>query len=280
MVNWLFDHIQSSTNYSPENKKIYLVGLSTALLHMVWDESLRPNEQLELLGAKDLIALATAKEQILTKGERTALRVIDVTTGALKYICGGGPCLESISRLFDTDPDDPLNKLEANSETAGAIYGFIVPKGKEGRLVFKTNERPVQPGTKPEKGGECSIVSTIAFHVRMLKDIAELMAAEGYPKFILTDEYLDEKARKKKAKDDAKAAGKKYEGDVEPIRMGAFGKKGKQPFKTRNFENAIRACALKNIILRWIDIMQVKKAGKRFFFRPVAALKSGHKGSK
>ena len=280
MVNWLFDHIQSSPNYSPENKKAYLVGLSTALLHMVWDESLRPNEQLELLGAKDLIALASAKEQVLTKGERTALRVIDVTTGALKYMCGGGPCLESIARLFDTDADDPLNKLEANTETAGAIYGFIVPKGKEGRLVFKTNERPVQPGTKPEKGGECSIVSTIAFHVRMLKDIAELMAAEGYPRFILTDEYLDEKARKKKAKEDAKAAGKKYEGDVEPIRTGAFGKKGKQPFKTRNFENAIRACALKNIILRWIDIMQVKKAGKRFFFRPVAALKSGHKGSK
>jgi hypothetical protein len=281
MVNWLFDHIQRSTVYTDDKKKEYLMALSSSLLEMVWDESIRPNEQLELLLAKDALATISASEQIVTKGDRTAVRIIDITTDTLKYYCGAEPCIESVSRIFETNPDDPLNKLQANIQTAGGIYGFIVPKGKEGRLVFKTNERPVQPGTKPEKGGECSIVSTIAFHIRMLKDISDLMAAEGYPRLILTEENLDEKERIKSAKRAAKEAGQKYEaGAAEPVRAGEFARKGKQPFKTRQFENAIRACALKDIILRWIDYLQRKKGGKRFFFRPVAALKTGHKGSK
>jgi hypothetical protein len=281
MVNWLYEHIQSSAAYTEEKKKEYLTALSSALLEMVWDESIRPNEQLELLLAKDPLATVAASEQIVTKGERSAVRIIDITSDTLKYYCDGQPCIETVSRIFETNPDDPLNALQANIQTAGAIYGFIVPKGKEGRLVFKTNERPVQPGVKPEKGGECSIVSTIAFHIRMLKDISGLMAAEGYPKLILTEEHLDEKERIKAAKKAAKEAGRKYEpGAAEPIRVGEFARKGKQPFKTRQFENAIRACALKDIILRWIDYLQRKKGGKRFFFRPVAALKTGHKGSK
>jgi hypothetical protein len=220
---------------------------------------------------------------------------MDITTDTLKYYCGAEPCIESVSRIFDTNPDDLLNKLQANIQTAGGIYGFIVPKGKEGRLVFKTNERPVQPGTKPEKGGECSIVSTIAFHVRMLKDISDLMAAEGYPRLILTEEYLDERVRIKAAKKAAKEAeeaakkaakkeGRKYvpgpAEPSEPVRTGEFAKKGIHLFKTKQFENAIRACALKDIILRWVDYFQRQKGGKRFFFRPVAALKTGHKGSK
>jgi hypothetical protein len=273
MVNWLHEHIQ--TNAAPEQKSGYLTALGEALLGMVWDESIKPNEQLEFLASKDAISVACGKEQIAKKGEREALRVVDVMTGGIKYTCDGAACAEAVARIFETNADDPLNSLKADNTTAAAIYGFIVPKGKEGRLVFKTNERPVPPGTKPEKGGECSIVSTIAFHIRMLKDIAGLMEAEGYPKFILTEEYLDEKARKKSAK----TAGQKAA--AEPVRTGEYSlMKGGKPFKTRSFENAVRACALKDIILRWIDIMQRRKGGKRFFYRPIAALKSGHKGSK
>jgi len=297
MVNWLFEHIQTSTIYTQDEKKNYLMALSSSLLEMVWDESIRPNEQLELLLAKDPLATISASEQIVTKGDRSAVRIIDISSDSLKYYCGAEACIDTVSRIFDTNPEDSLNKLQANVQTSAGIYGFIVPKGKEGRLIFKTNERPVQPGVKPEKGGECSIVSTIAFHIRMLKDISDLMAAEGYPRLILTEEYLDERARIKQAKKAAKEAeeaakkaakdaGRKYEpgaaeqGAADPVRVGEFAKKGKQLFKTRQFENAIRACALKDIILRWVDYFQRKKGGKRFFYRPVAALKTGHKGSK
>jgi len=125
-------------------------------------------------------------------------------------------------------------------------------------MVFKTSTPPVS-GTKPEKGGECEIVSTITYHITMLKAIAELMDERGYKRLILRDEVLDEKERRKAQK----KAGTKA-----------------APNPLRQFQNTIRACALKNLILRWLDRMeQGRAAGIRFFYRPIAALKSGHKGS-
>jgi hypothetical protein len=134
----------------------------------------------------------------------------------------------------------------------------MVPKGKERAMVFKTSKPPVS-GTKPEKGGECEIVSTITYHIKMLKEIAEIMDGLGYKRLILRDEVLDEKERRKAQKKAGAAA------VVNPLRQ---------------FQNTIRACALKNLILRWLDKMERKKErGLRFFYRPLAALKSGHKGS-
>ena len=91
-----------------------------------------------------------------------------------------------------------------------------------------------------------------------------MLVAEGYPRFILTEDILDEKARKRKEKQDAKAAGKAV----------ALGEKS-----GRTFENAVKACALKDIILRWMSIMQAQKKGRTYFYRPVASLKTGHKGT-
>jgi hypothetical protein len=285
MVNWLYEHIQK-TDYG-EQKASYLAVLAEALLGMVWDESLKPNEQLELL-MKDADPLANvmgeAAGQIIVYGGTKAVRIIDILSGSVKYFCGSVPCSEAVARVFDTH--DPLQGIEANNTTTGKIYGFVVPKGKEGRLVFKTNDRPVAQGVKPEKGGECSIVSSISYHIHMLKDIAELLAVEGYPKFILVEEYLDEKVLRRKQEEEAKEqailSGTKYEKSAIElsVRKTDYAKKGKHPFKTRTFENAVRACALKDIVLRWMDIMQKQKSGRRYFYRPIAALKSGHKGSK
>jgi hypothetical protein len=93
----------------------------------------------------------------------------------------------------------------------------------------------------------------------MLKEISDILVAEGFPRFILTDDVLDVKAKKKQAKLLAKSAA-------------AIGG------APRVFENAVKACALKDIILRWLDLMKAD-TGKRYFYRPVAALKSGHKGA-
>ena len=283
MVNWLYEHIQE-TDYG-EKKAEYLRVLSEVLLGMIWDENLKPNEQLELL-MKENDPLATvmgkAAGQIIENSGTKAFRIIDIMSGSVKYFCGNKPCSEAVARVFEADPADPLQGIQANTTTTGSIYGFVVPKGKEGRLVFKTNDRPVPPGVKPEKGGECSIVSSISYHIHMLKDIAALMAAEGYPKFILVEDFLDEKVLRRKQQEETKSSGKKYEKSATEVsvRTSAYAKKGKHPFKTRKFENAVRACALKDIILRWMDIMQRQKAGRRYFYRPIAALKSGHKGSK
>ena len=264
MINWLYDHIESTDAYSSEDKKTYRTALSQTLVDFIWDESLRPMEQLHLLEGKNEMTRATAKEQLVQKGSTEAFRFIDAITGTMKYMCGAASCSDAITRVFETDQDDPLKGLQANTQTTGQIYGFIVPKAKERRLVFKTSSAPPPPGGKPEKGGECAIISTISFHIQMLKEISNLLVAEGYPRFILTDDILDEKARKKREKQEAVAAGRSATSTVKGV---------------RTFENAVRACALKDIILRWLTIMQAPKGGKRYFYRPIAAMKSGHKGT-
>jgi hypothetical protein len=45
----------------------------------------------------------------------------------------------------------------------------------------------------------------------------------------------------------------------------------------RKFQNVIKACALKNIILRMVDIMERRKKRLRYFYRPIAAIKTKHK---
>jgi hypothetical protein len=273
MISWLYEHIQTARDTTPEQKPLYTdeqklsysKGLAETLLQFIWDESLRPNEQLHLILAKDPLAISTASEQLITKEGVTAFRFVDSITGVLKYMCGRAPCSEAVRKEFDADPRDPLRSLVVNTDTTGPLYGFNVPKAKERRLIFKTSAPPA-PGGKLEKGGECAIISTISYHITMLKTISDILVAEGFPRFILTEEILDEKARKRKEKALAEAQKKAYL--IQPRPPG------------RTFENAVRACALKDIILRWMDIM---KAGadsrKRYFFRPIAAFKSGHKGA-
>jgi hypothetical protein len=263
MIGWLYEHIKMNGDFSPEQKAAYLAALARTLIELIWDESIRPLEQLRLL--KDDIARRAGREQIVSREGVEGFRYIDPLTGALKYVCGAGACSDAVARKLDTNPEDILASMKVDTDHTGVIYGFIVPKSKERRLIFKTS-RPPPPGAKPEKGGECSIISTISYHIAMLKGIALLLTEEGYPKFILEDSILDSKQQIKLAKAEAKAAGKAVAAN--PIH------------KDRIFENAIRACALKNIILRWMTNMQERKGAeaKLFFYRPIAALKTGHKG--
>ena len=272
MISWLFEHIHTSKEYTVENKTLYLQGLSNTLLELIWDESLRPNEHLQLIQSGDEFAKKAGKEQIVERDGVKAFRFVDSITGTLKYMCGMSACSEAIKKEFELNPADPLRGVVVNTDTTGSLYGFIVPKAKERRLIFKTSSPPA-PNGKLEKGGECAIISTISYHITMLKEISEILVAEGFPKFILTEEILDEKSRKKKEREIAKSTGGKVV--VQPKRPG------------RTFENAVRACALKDIILRWMDIMNTGAAAaaaaagakRRYFYRPVAAMKSGHKGA-
>lgn len=267
MVNWLYENMISNEDFTAENKRAYIQALCQALLEFVWDESISANQQQHILKEDSSeLNMIIAREQIVKKGGATAFRYIDTITGSLRYFCGDSPCSEAVIRQFKSNPEDPLHNIQANTETTGDIYGFIVPKGKERRLIFKTSTHPPPPGGKPEKAGECTIISTISYHIQMLKDISALLEKEGYPRFILVEDILDEKVRKKRERELSKIEGRKYVAT--------------QKKENRTFENAARACALKNIILRWMSIMQERKGGaaKRYMYRPIAALLSGHKG--
>ena len=191
-------------------------ALAEAFLGLVWDEILRPKEQMDLL--QDETARRVGGEQLLKKGSREAFRYIDGQSGELRYMCNDKPCDVAVARLFDTDAADPLNTLQANTGTTGAMYGFLVPNLKSGYLIFKTTDKPAAAGKAPPKGGECEIVTQISYHFTALVELGNLLAAAGLPRFGLT--LAD------------------FQGG-------------------RKFQNSSRACSLKNVILRWMSLMRV-----------------------
>ena len=299
MFAWMVESVKTS-------KSTYLSYLASAILELIWDECLSTDEQrLIIKDAPSDETSAASSEQRLMRGAKEIFRYVNVTKGGIEYICGEERCSEVIVRAIQSDASDPMNKLQANSNTAGAVYGFIIPKLKDNRFVFKTNERPVNPGTAPEKGGECEIVSSIEGHKKGLRAIREMIKALGYPPFLLDDTILDEKdSRKVEDKADKKkrittanamytnvltTAKKEGKTDEESKLIAT---KAKQEFEkspdritletklrldSRKFQNVIKACALKNIILRMIDKIEVEKGGKRYFYRPISAIKSNHR---
>jgi len=275
MISWMYEDIQRNPAYAEDKRAIYRKVLATALCEMVWDESLTFSEQYALLKAATVPEgnerlFSAAKEQRVKRGTAEAFRYVIPTTGALEYLCGAAKCNPAQRSLFDKSTADPLYNLQANQDTAGRIYGMILPKLKDGKLIFKTNDRPVAPGVQPNKGGECTIVTSIDSHKKELVQIRGMIGEIGYPPFLTRDEILNEKeSRKKKTEEITKGAKKPSE----------FMKiQSKLQLDSRKFQNVVKACALKDIVLRMIDIMEQEKPGaKRYFYRPIAAIKTNHK---
>jgi hypothetical protein len=188
-------------------------------------------------------------------------------------------------KFFEEDKADPINLLQANRDTTGAIYGFILPKIKEGKFILKTNDRPVNKGVVPEKGKECENVSTIDGHKDQLRQIRTMILALGYPVFLLSDAVLNEKEGRAKetekegrAKETEKGGKKKKEEDgLSPMEREQKKMRDKLFKDVRKFQNVVKACALKNIILRMVDKMEREKKRLRYFYRPIAAIKTRHK---
>jgi hypothetical protein len=85
----------------------------------------------------------------------------------------------------------------------------------------------------------------------------------------LVDSVLNEKEERKKG--DKKVGGGPADREKEKIRE-------KLVASFRKFQNVIKACTLKGLILRMVDKMESSKAGgKRYFYRPISAIKGKHK---
>ena len=264
-IVWIYERIRANINSCK--------AFASAVLFYVWDEILKVNEQQQLVAAPDEVISVVANEQIVKKGTTTAFRYVDVTKGGLKYLCGEGDCGAAVVSILEKDPSDPLNTLKADITTTAPIYGFMVPK--KGELIFKTSEKPSQVGAIPEKGGECGNISTVSFHVTMLVRLGVQMQSKGEVDVVLTS-----------AKDDAGAE----QGSLIELRPSWLVKHlatlktksqlneyfSQNPWQ-KHPRNSVRACALKDLLLRFLDAKKV--GGKRWFYRPVASLKTKHKGT-
>jgi hypothetical protein len=135
----------------------------------------------------------------------------------------------------------------------------------------------VDPGKIPEKGGECEIVSGMEIHKKQLRAIRDMITALGYPELSLSDVVLDEKGERKKKEVEKKRKPKEKEDEALTAAQKELVKlKLKLKLDERKFQNVIKACALKNIMLRFIDRLEQIKKRKRYFYRPISSIKAKH----
>jgi hypothetical protein len=239
-------------------------------------------EQHSLIKEAKPITLEVAKQQVL---QRNTFRYIEFSTAKLRYICeNGSQCDEALMKLLDKDTFSP-----ADTRTTGQIYGFMVPK--KGVLIFKTNDKVAAVGEEPAKGGECGNISTASHHVEMLLKIGKLMESYGENSIKLTSDIrkvekeYEEKGKLKK-KLETKDVGTL--GELRPSVVANLISELERTSSQKKTEyidqhkwqeyprNAVRACALKDLLLRWMDLKNL--GGKRWFYRPVESIKTKHKG--
>ena len=167
------------------------------------------------------------------------------------YWCNDKLCSEIIIKTVEKDIKDPYNSLKANVETTGSIYGFLVPK--KGALSLKivdgVKSRVADVDENPPSGAVCSDVQTVAPKLKILFKFGSLLKEAGLPDFDLNETVFNAIKQEKSKK----------------------GKKESILFP----KNPNTYCALDEFVLRWMDIEKVN--GKRWFYRPVAAYKTGHR---
>ena len=204
------------------------------ILEHIWDEWIRPEEQVQLLLANRESYSEFALEQIIQSGSITAFRSVNAESNELQYTCmDGKPCSRIVIQAFNTLETDVVKKRTHDIDKVGSLYGVIVPK--RGTIIFKT----IQPEQKFKavSGQECGIVTTKSHWLEKLIYLGNELEKHGVSRM-----------------------------DLDKGHLGA----------STDIINTTRGCTLLNLVLRYMDYLQVD--GKRWFFRPIAAYVSGHRG--
>ena len=264
MISWVFEVIQPLT----KDNNTYNTILGEVLLDIIWDEFMDNEEQRNILNDKsqdsEIIKRVSNEQQfVVDLGDKSInlFMQVSLNTGRVEYLCDNNACSSYMKDRIDSDNTISVNKLKSNIDTTGSIYGYLILKSEKNKwLIFKTNKS----SSKDKKGQECVSNTSSDSQLKDLNAIREMIIGLGYPPFF--DKIINKETIKtaKPAKDVSLSIPKDD--------------KKRQTLHTnrRNFKNATKACALKNIVLRLIDIMESKKGGKRYFYRPISAVKTGH----
>ena len=240
------------------------LAFSAAVRKFIWDTLLSNDEQYKLF--RDKQAAATAEdatlwdENLVNSGRTFGFRRVNPFTGEMDYMCDGTKCAPNLVKLFEEEESDEFLLLRVNAKTTGDPYGTL--NYKEGIFVFKTNQPPAhnpafdaiqasdtepmkkkrESKEKHDRGSECANVSNMKPHYELLIRLGEIAS---------------------------EALG---------TNLGFTLREMAEVPAPRSFKNSVRACALTELCMRFFDELRVKE--KRWFYRPVSAVLSGHLGRK
>jgi hypothetical protein len=212
------------------------------VLEYIWDTWFTLEEQIELVTSGNESAYRRVKDTEYTTGSNTVLRFYNPENASIVYMCNQkgvwNRCPSSIEALVKKDEKtiQPAFRDREEPYKTGEFYGVLT--SHNGDIVFKTNDAQVK-GSKSKLGGVmCAVVSGIQDKYDKLIRIGQLLTEEDQPNLELTGNVV---------------------------------KRGK-----RLVENAVRGCALLELVLRYADHIGLKE--RRWFFRPVFGNLIGYSG--
>jgi hypothetical protein len=230
------------------------------LLCFFWDEWLSINDQMKLIykndGSIDDDVLLCINDFNYTIGKERIYRLMNPDKKELEYVCYNSTCecdaeekddcicvtyKECSAYHIDTITEDTTEDMRIftiNAETTGQLFGFLVPKDK--KFLFKwdnIDEDSFEDKVTGTTGKICINTTTIRIYHQNMLLLGEILEENNYTNFDLVRETII---------DDAE----------------------------RRIKNSTRFCTLKNLLLRYIDALQIDD--KRWFFRPVEAYYLGY----
>lgn len=245
IVRWFATSLRNS-GITDEKREI----LKQIITEFAYDEQLTQADQIALfMDSKTReYGRTISRDQFLREGKTEVFLYVDLANGALQYLCANGePCSRAIQDLFE---GKAAGEDDAIKQRRNPNYKLSINAATTGEPYgFLAAKRDVQfvfktnkvpeAGKKPEKGSECANVSNIEDHRNKLISLGDILKRATGNDFDLTKTALTT--------------------------------------KPREIVNANRICTLTDIVLRYMDALKVNR--KRWFYRPVPAAASGHKGT-
>ena len=210
-----------------------------------WDNWLRLSEQEELINDP----LSVGLENRYDFDGMAVDRFLDPKDGTIVFMCDGDKCTDAIIRAVKKSKTDAMSGLVVNQSTTGDALHTTNNKGKEtiiklvyGFCVPKKGQIVFKTNIAPIEGppGRGAECATVS----TMKDHVDKLVHLGM--------YM-------------RGAG-----------IGDFDLREDTLYGSRKVSGAGRVCILMELVLRYMDLCKI--GGRRWFYRPVAAAYTGHKG--
>ena len=217
----------------------YLVPFHQAVLSFAWTHWFTYAQQKELASIVSEPLARIMSSMTYSARDTIVRQFFNPGTGKVEYICDGKVCAPAlVAAAKAADASrNPLANIKINSNTTAPTYGFITTH--DGNAVFKTSNPPPVDG-KVAKGSMCSNVSNMSGKYEIMTAIGKELEKAGEPHMAL-----------------------------QPT---VFVKGGERPVT-----NAVRACTIMELVLRYMDLRKVED--KRWFYNGSEAAVGGHVGA-
>ena len=224
-----------------------------SVMEYVWDEEFTDTDRSVMLADEEHMP-ATMRAQAADHYLRISraggaihiTRAINATHASPEFICDGVPCDASIIKLFEPDAKGRKTMQQVQLDPLNTL------------TINKETTGPIYGFVTTEKGGYVFKTSTPPAKgekVKIGEKCANVSNVQGHlAKLVLLGNAL-------------RTAGKP---DLELRKEVMEG--------TRKIISSVRICMLMDLVLRYLDAQRF--GGVRWFYRPLAAFKVGHKGKK